>query len=150
MKWCLLSYISHVSWAPCIKIHALTIFFQNVKIYPIQWDVVSWKLVSNKLLCICDIFLVNLLCEICQKNSSLCEIWSWRGPWKVLSLYPSEYDGGTMWISGLKESSSHFLSYDHPPEQIDGLMQERCNSSALAVELHLSCINPSKCGDRIT
>ena len=25
---------------------------------------------------------------------------------------------------------------------IDGLMQERCNSSALAMELHLSCINP--------
>ena len=26
---------------------------------------------------------------------------------------------------------------------IDGLVQERCNSSALAMELHLSCINPS-------
>ena len=26
---------------------------------------------------------------------------------------------------------------------IYGLMQERCNSSALALELHLSCINPS-------
>ena len=28
--------------------------------------------------------------------------------------------------------------------QIDGLMQERRISSALAMELHLSCINPSK------
>ena len=28
---------------------------------------------------------------------------------------------------------------------IDGLMQERCNSSALAMELCLSCINPSLC-----
>ena len=26
---------------------------------------------------------------------------------------------------------------------IDGLMQERCNSSALAMELHPSCSNPS-------
>ena len=26
----------------------------------------------------------------------------------------------------------------------DELVQERCNSSALAMELHLSCINPSK------
>ena len=26
---------------------------------------------------------------------------------------------------------------------VDGLVQERCNSSALAMELHLSCINPS-------
>ena len=25
---------------------------------------------------------------------------------------------------------------------LDGLMQERCNSSALAMELHLSCPNP--------
>ena len=28
--------------------------------------------------------------------------------------------------------------------QIDGLVQERCNSSALAMELRLSCTNPSK------
>ena len=30
-----------------------------------------------------------------------------------------------------------------PPMYIDGLVQERWNSSALAMELHLSCINPS-------
>ena len=29
---------------------------------------------------------------------------------------------------------------------VDGLVQERRNSSALAVELSLSCINPSMCG----
>ena len=34
-------------------------------------------------------------------------------------------------------SSCWFMSY------IDGLVQERCNSSALAMELHLSCTNPS-------
>ena len=28
--------------------------------------------------------------------------------------------------------------------QIDGLVQERCNSSALAMELRLSCTNPAK------
>ena len=28
---------------------------------------------------------------------------------------------------------------------IDGLVQERCNSNALTTELHLSCINPSIC-----
>ena len=27
---------------------------------------------------------------------------------------------------------------------IHGLVQERCNSSVLAMELHLSCINPSR------
>ena len=30
--------------------------------------------------------------------------------------------------------------------QIDGLVLERRNSSALAMELHLSCIDPSKYG----
>ena len=30
-------------------------------------------------------------------------------------------------------------------EYIDGLEQERCNSSVLAMELSLSCINPSIC-----
>ena len=29
--------------------------------------------------------------------------------------------------------------------QVDGLVQERRNSSALAMDLHLSCTNPSKC-----
>ena len=32
----------------------------------------------------------------------------------------------------------------HMQYQIDGLMQERRNPSALAIELHLSCANPSK------
>ena len=27
----------------------------------------------------------------------------------------------------------------------DGLVQEKCNSSVLAIELHLSCTNPSIC-----
>ena len=46
----------------------------------------------------------------------------------------------------------HFFSedfqsslYKHGNSQIDGLVQERHNSSALAMELRLSCINPSKC-----
>ena len=33
--------------------------------------------------------------------------------------------------------------------QIDGLVQERCNSIANALELHLSCNNPSKCKYRM-
>ena len=35
------------------------------------------------------------------------------------------------------------LPFDHWWQHIDGLMQERRNSSALAMELRLSCINPS-------
>ena len=36
-----------------------------------------------------------------------------------------------------------FESSHHQREYIDGLVQERCNSSALAMELHLSYTNPS-------
>ena len=32
-----------------------------------------------------------------------------------------------------------------PVEQLDGLVQERCNFSVLAMELHLSCTNPLNC-----
>ena len=32
-----------------------------------------------------------------------------------------------------------------PEDEIDGLVQERRNSSALTMELRLSCTNPSKC-----
>ena len=38
-------------------------------------------------------------------------------------------------------STVHWLQTEH----FDGLMQERCNSSALAMELRLSCTNPSIC-----
>ena len=35
-------------------------------------------------------------------------------------------------------------NFELPDQQIYGLVQERHNSSALAMELHLSCTNPSK------
>ena len=38
----------------------------------------------------------------------------------------------------------------HIPDYIDGLVQERCNSSALAMELHLSCTNPSICAKKLS
>ena len=42
---------------------------------------------------------------------------------------------------GLKRNLEVFLQGTH----INGLMQERYNSSALAMELCLFCINPSAC-----
>ena len=39
-------------------------------------------------------------------------------------------------------SASGHVSETLHSSQIDGLLQERCNSSALAMELRLSCINP--------
>ena len=60
-------------------------------------------------------------------------------------------NGGVMYrdpsvcIKQLIDHPSSFTSIlTHCPiEYIDGLVQERCNSSALAMELHLSCTNPS-------
>ena len=37
-------------------------------------------------------------------------------------------------------SMNYYGMYD-----MDVLMQEKCNSSALAMELHLTCTNPSIC-----
>ena len=43
------------------------------------------------------------------------------------------------------EAETDMLHATVPWQHIDGLVQERCNSSVLAMELRLSCTNPSKC-----
>ena len=40
------------------------------------------------------------------------------------------------------EHAEHPWTWLYLLEHIDGLVQERCNSSALAMELRLSCTNP--------
>ena len=42
-----------------------------------------------------------------------------------------------------KHKHQHFEYQGFSRTYIDELVQERCNSSALAMELRLSCINPS-------
>ena len=37
-----------------------------------------------------------------------------------------------------------FFAYEFIIDQIHMLVQEKCNSSVLAMELHISCINPSE------
>ena len=44
---------------------------------------------------------------------------------------------------GLLFIKSTLQSYKEQLQYFDGLMQERCNSIANALELHLSCTNPS-------
>ena len=46
-------------------------------------------------------------------------------------------------VSRMRKKNKIFLMLLKTIQHIDGLMQERCNSSALAMELHLSCNNPS-------
>ena len=42
-------------------------------------------------------------------------------------------------------SLTYNYNFWHPPQQLDGLVQERRNSTANAMELHFSCTNPSSC-----
>ena len=74
-----------------------------------------------------------------------------------LKIYPCWQAGGPCWGEAIlkimgKEIARilHELKmlpqqnkHTEPRHYIDGLVQERHNSSALAMELHLSCINPS-------
>ena len=57
-----------------------------------------------------------------------CEAWT-----KIAHILQTAF-----WIHFLERWYSHFC-------HIDGLVQERHNSSVLAMELRLSCINPSIC-----
>ena len=49
------------------------------------------------------------------------------------------------WQAPMEDQDWWKLTETSPPCYIDGLVQKRCNSSALAMELHLSCINPLIC-----
>ena len=67
--------------------------------------------------------------------------WVTRFWCRCLDTYPvynswclSQWEHEVCWWEGWE---------NHPECCIDGLVQERCNSSGLATELHLSCTNPS-------
>ena len=64
--------------------------------------------------------------DVPYPRPTTCDILSSFGQFKVCC--PADSCSYTMW------------------QDIDGLVQERCNSSALALELHLSCTNPSISG----
>ena len=55
------------------------------------------------------------------------------------ALPPPCWMSGTQFTNGLWADNSNLVKIHH------GLVQERYNSSALAMELRLSCINPSTC-----
>ena len=79
LNWCLdaiYCIITASSWC-----QNLCFFFQNIENCPIQWDMISRKLISSKLLHICDVFSVHLPFEINNKST----VWSWKYPWKVLT-----------------------------------------------------------------
>ena len=54
-----------------------------------------------------------------------------------------------LWQSGYSLAYS-YISHIYIYIYVDGLVQERCNSIAKALELHLSCTNPSICSCKET
>ena len=77
-----------------------------------------------------------------RKSSKTC-VFAWRNHpdifWYVITIktYLTNIYFGEKWHF-YSETQPHYLCHD-------GLMQERCNSIANALELHLSCTNPSLC-----
>ena len=55
----------------------------------------------------------------------------------VIGWPDTEHDA---WV---KKPRAGIINYDNSLLDVDGLVQERRNSSALAMELRLSCTNPS-------
>ena len=104
------------------------------------------------------------LCLPCT-NPSICNIFCWlrpcttidrkKGPWPfqpsalVCHIQPQTNVSHAQVIAHMAQCQA-VHNHNHCTEtstaiinfHIVGLVQERCNSSALAMELHLSCINP--------
>ena len=74
--------------------------------------------------------------NICSCLPKIISVQSWKSICMLFLVHLSLVSNNR-----IMKSSSHFLSDSY----IDGLVQGRHNSSALAMELHLSCINPSIC-----
>ena len=76
-------------------------------------------------------------------------VWTKFSKWDLLSVFHSCYHK-LMWRLSwaMSVSWSHYNSYEDwarmPSHQISGLVQGRCNSSVLAMELRLSCTNQLK------
>ena len=88
-----------------------------IKIYTFLFKKMHLKIQSGKWQPFCLGLNTEVWCSICQwRGSSLDQVMAYH-------LFPTKL----------------LL------EQIDGLAQERCNSSVLAMELRFSCTNPQKC-----
>ena len=59
--------------------------------------------------------------------------------WYTISVFHERKGHGCISIYSQREFVLHVIVHTY----IDGFVQERCNYSALAMELHLSCTNPS-------
>ena len=59
----------------------------------------------------------------------------------AIEFRPSHTSFITVHLNVIIRGNSHQITYEC---NLDGLVQERCNSSANALELGLSCTNPSR------
>ena len=155
-----------MSWYRTVPIQCLKPCYLSLLMYT-AICITRPQRVLRKIFCRCIFFQVSSGCNPCQNCTDhqagcthLCALdifqrkfrrrssgyLSWRGhySWWCWIATPSTTP------HSLPRHRSHPLSFilRSPHKRwgkIDGLVQERCNSSALAMELRLSCTNPSKC-----
>ena len=87
------------------------------------------------------IFGGHFVCAPSQWETTLhCNVVShWQGAYTEWFLDFTRFESKMNLVRICWIAMTHAFTKDH----FDGLMQERCNSIANALELHLSCINPS-------
>ena len=75
----------------------------------------------------------------------LCRRRVWHQQWPCLHSLEIQWWGNAQQMDGTWNINMDlcFISLHNETTDFDGLVQERCNSSALAMELRLSCTNPS-------
>ena len=101
---------------------------------PALVQVMAWRQIGQ--------WWLSILMHMCSTKGKWVKVNN-RGPWNY-SISPKLYILFRVWFGMAQFLPYHSgLSHRHCSNHIIGLMQERCNSSALAVELHLSRINPS-------
>ena len=76
------------------------------------------------------------LWSCCGASSALCY---WSSLAQDQNRGQHQNRGGPLWVPSTRDGDPRLA------EQVGGLMQERCNSIANALELHLSCTNPFMC-----
>ena len=88
------------------------------------------------------IFWVSLVNIMATDGLGACVIWPSAAMVLILQDKPIlDNHKGRFQLPGFSQGQGEMIQNAN----IDGLVQERCNSSALAMELHLSCTNPLIC-----
>ena len=91
-------------------------------------------------MCTCVPISVTKWCIVGYLSDALWDLWDVSIPWLLMAWRRSQCISSHSFDRAVPKYSSFITRRDN----IDGLMQGRRNSIANALELHLSCTNPSR------